>query len=136
MTGATAALTKPDVDRLARAFEAAYARRDMAAAAGFYTEDALIMPPDREAARGRPAIEQLFRALWEQRGITALAIHSQEVVTAGDLAFDVGALTELRSDSREGQASETAFKYLVVWRRQADGMWRIAVDIFNRNTPA
>ncbi len=136
MTGATAALTKPEVDRLARAFEAAYARGDMAAAAAFYTEDALIMPPDREAARGRPAIEQNFRALREQRGITALAIHSQEIVTAGEFAFDVGAVTELRSDSREGEASETALKYLAVWRRQADGMWRIAVDIFNRNAPA
>ncbi len=134
MTEATATLTKQEVDRFAREFEAAFARGDTAAITSFYTEDALIMPPDSAPVRGRPAIEQRYRGMREQRGITALAFHPQEVVASGDLAYEVGTAT-LRRDAPDGQASEMAIKYLVAWRRQADGAWRIAVDIYNRNTP-
>ncbi len=135
MTGATATLTKQDVDRLAREFEAAFARADIAAVTAFYTEDALIMPPDSAPVRGRPASEQRYRGMREQRGITALAFHPQEVVASGDLAYEVGTAT-VRREAPDGQASETAIKYLVAWRRHADGAWRIAVDIFNQDAPA
>jgi len=37
-----------------------------------------------------------------------------------------------QNDDRE---LKIAFKYATIWRREADGRWRLVVDISNRNAP-
>lgn len=132
MTGAT--LEKQEVTRLDQEFAAAFTRGDMATVASLYTEDALVMPPGSEAIRGRQAIEQFWRAAKEQMGIQTLSLHPQEVVASEDLAYEIGTAT-LQVATPQGPTTDTA-KYLVAWRRQMDGAWRLAADIWNNNTPA
>jgi ketosteroid isomerase-like protein len=57
------------------------------------------------------------------------------VEASGNIAYEVGAVT-LQIQSSNGRAMTDAAKYGVVWKRQADAPWRMAVDIFTRNAPA
>lgn len=133
MTQAT--LDKQETDRLAREFAAAFNRGDMATVASFYAEDAKVMPPGSEVVQGRQAIEQFWRGAQEQMGVKEVTKNVQEVEASGDLAYEVGTAT-LKIEPPGGQAITALFKYLVVWKRQADGAWQLAVDIWNSNTPA
>lgn len=132
MATAVTTMTMQELERLSRELEAAVARGDAATIASVYADDAVLMPPGFEAARGRPSVEQFWRAAF-QFGLKAVTLQPQEVVAAGDLAYEIGAGTA-RMETPDGQATETTSKYLLVWRRQPDGVWRIAADIWNSPT--
>ncbi len=132
---AQATLDKQEVDRIAREFAAAFNRGDMATVASFYAENAKVMPPGSEVVQGRQAIEQFWRGAQEQMGVKEVTLNVQEVEASGDIAYEVGTAT-LKIEPPGGQATTAPFKYLVAWKRQADGAWRLAVDIWNSNALA
>ena len=132
MATAVTTMTMQALERLARELEAAVARGDAATIAAVYADDAVLMPPGFEAAHGRPAVEQFWRAAF-QFGLKEVALQPQEVVADGNLAYEIGTGTA-RMESLDGQATDTTSKYILVWRRQPDGTWRIAADIWNSHT--
>ncbi len=86
--------------------------------------DATMLPAGMPALSGRDAIAKLFGAL-ASMGVTDAAITTQEVTVSGDLAVETGT----NSLTIKGVAS--AGKYLVVWKRQSDGSWKIRYDMTN-----
>src|SRR5437899_2520695 len=89
----TAGTIKQEIERLTREFEAAYRRGDFRAVASFYTEDAMVMPPGQETVRGRRAIEQVYQALHDQKGVQDFTIDIDVVDSNGDLAYETGTAT-------------------------------------------
>jgi ketosteroid isomerase-like protein len=53
-----------------------------------------------------------------------------DVAKSGDLAYDVGTF-ELKLNDANGSPTTMMGKYVVVWKKQADGHWKAAADIFN-----
>jgi uncharacterized protein (TIGR02246 family) len=133
MAGAT--LDKQEVKRLARQFEAAFKRGDFATMASFYADGATFMPEGNEAVRGRRGIQQFWQAAHEQRGVKEVTINVHQVESSADMAYEVGSAT-VQIQPPEGHTITDSLRYVVIWKRQADGMWRIAVDISNRSAPA
>jgi len=101
-----------------RNFGAAAARKDYLGVAGFFTEDAKILPPGAPIVSGRKAIEEFWRAALK---LTDLTFKATELEVAGDIAYEIG-------ETDTGQAKA---KYLVIWRRCADGRWRLHRDMWN-----
>jgi uncharacterized protein (TIGR02246 family) len=105
---------------------------DWAAVAALYAEDARLMPPNAEAVQGRAAIQ----AFWEAFPLTTdIDITSEEVDGRGDLAFDRGSYSVGIMPEGTSEPITDRGKYVVVARRQADGSWLMAIDIFNSNLP-
>ena len=115
-------------------FAEAYNRGDAAAVADFYTQDAKIMPPNREMVSGKQAIEAFWKTTLEM-GMRKLSIETAEVGYDGNLAYDRGIIT-VSTGPEAGQPVTVRSKYLVLLKRQADGPWKIAVDIWNTDNPA
>lgn len=114
----------------AHAFSAAYVRGDPEAMAASYTDDAVIFPDRRAAISGRPAIQEYW-TLPENRRITLHQIVPDRVVIHGDVAYDHGRFTI--SGTTDGVPWGPSWgKYVVVWRRGADGKWRMQLDMWNR----
>ncbi len=67
-------------------------------------------------------------------GVRELTLETVDVEYLGDVAYEVGAYT-LKIEPEGGQAATDKGKYVVVWKRQADGRWKLQVDIWNTNTP-
>ncbi|MEM7786672.1 MAG: DUF4440 domain-containing protein [Bacteroidota bacterium] len=113
----------------ARAFSAAYVAGDTESLLSVYAEDGIAAPGGRDFLRGREAL----REYWQVRpGVTILEhrLLPEELWVDGDLAYDWGYYEGV--SQREG-AEPSAFrgKYLVVWQSDADGVWRMANDMWN-----
>lgn len=100
---------------------------DWPAWAAQYAEDGLLQPPNAPTVRGRPDLEEWGRAFPK---IEELTFSGVEVRGEGSLAWGTSRYT-LRV---KGQAPDTG-KQLVVFRRAADGVWKIVAASFNSDLP-
>ena len=133
---ALTSFNRETVEQFTRDFESLFDAGDAEAMASFYAEDAKLIAEDREMIQGRTAIEQFWRiacvgvrAVKASRNITL-----QEVTTSGKLGYGLGTVT-VRISQTDGQERQITFKYATIWRCEADGRWRLVVDISNRNSP-
>lgn len=111
-------------------FAAQTAERGVDGWTAFFLPDGVMFPPNgrvegQEAIRAHMtnAFQPGTRLDWEP--VTAVAAES------GDLAYTIGRWTSVvvradGSDSVTGRGN-----YVTIWRRDADGRWRVAVDIGN-----
>jgi uncharacterized protein (TIGR02246 family) len=109
---------------LADAFEAS----DPTAWVDFYTEDAIFVGPGMPAIEGRDALLS---------AAPSVVISSMEIVADATLGTEGFAATHGRADwvsgPRGSDASQVRRRFLMVWRRDADGRWRIACELLNED---
>ena len=107
---------------------------DAATLASYYTEDARLLPPNSEMIEGRASVEAYWAGGF-QMGIKDVVLTTVDVMGMGDLVCEIG--TAKISVQPEGMdALEDMAKYLVIWKKGDDGMWRLHVDIWNSSLPA
>ena len=114
-------------------FSEAYNRGDAAAAADHYTEDAKLLPSNREMVSGKQAIQEF----WEMAmaaGVRRVDLEAVEVGFDGNLGYVRGVST-VTIQPEGGQEMINKGKYLVILKRQADDSWKVAVDIWNSDSP-
>lgn len=114
----------------ARAFSAAYVRGDADSMTALYTEDAAIFPDNRPAIVGRPGIRSYW-TLPANRRIARHVLMPDRVEIVGDVAHDYGRF-EIAGETDGAPWGPSYGKYVVVWRRGADGQWRMFLDMWNR----
>lgn len=111
-----------------RRFIAALTSGDAAAAAGFFAEDGVALPPGRPALATRADIQRFL-------GNFARTVTDLKYVSEDQKAFGDGTVREVGTFSftphRQG-ASDVAGKYLLIWTR-VGGDWKIAADMWNRS---
>jgi len=91
---------------------------------GFYSADAILMPPNEGPVQGRPAIKPRYETLFEQFD-PAIEGHVDEACVSGSTGFVRGRNTGAMK-GRAGQRERTLNDvYLMLLRREPDGMWRI-----------
>jgi uncharacterized protein (TIGR02246 family) len=113
-------------------FSQAIAGGDAQAIAKLYTEDAILLPERGELVKGRQAIGEFWKTAMDS-GVKSVTVTTLDVDGSGDLAHEVG--TVLLTLQAEGRPPATASaKYVVVWKREADG-WKIHRDIWNDPPP-
>ena len=105
--------------------------RDLEKAVSFYAEDATYNPPGAPLAAGKDAIRKVWTNIVAVPGINLRWTSSKvEVARSGDLAYDTGAYTLTKNDAG-GKPVTSKGKYVVVWKKQADGKWKVIQDIDN-----
>lgn len=115
------------------AFSEAYQASDDPAAtlsAGFL-DDANLLAPDMPMARGKEASIAIFAALellpeYSLRWKAEIA----EVGGGGDLGYTIGPY-HMEFQDPEGNPVVIDGKFMTIWKKQDDGAWKIAVDMFN-----
>lgn len=121
---------RTEIDSLARAWEDAANTAQVERLVEIYAPDAVILPPGGPVIEGSETIRELFRQEFD-RFDTKLAFTTQAIEVDGDMAFRRGRYVWRGTPRLSGQPVETTNKFLEVWRRQPDGSWRIAVDMWN-----
>ena len=117
-----------------RQFEAAFARGDAAGCAAVYTEDARIMPFDSPAVTGRQGGQKVWQGYIDMGG-KSVSLQTLEFEELGDdRAAERGAFT-LEIQTEDGQTGQALGKFIVVWKRQADGSWKWDWDCWNLDAP-
>ncbi len=121
------------IDSLAREFATHLNAGHPDVVAGFYTENAVAMPPNLPTASGRAAIQELFAQFVAMKA--QLTLTTQSVSANGPIAIERGIYSvTMTPPGAPGPVTDTG-KYLVHWH-MVDGRWLIAEDIWNSDLPA
>lgn len=117
------------------ALSAAVAARDPERTAGFYADNAVLTPVAEPIIEGGEAIREEWRHVFGIPGFTNTSrLVAVEPSRAGDLAYMRG-VYQSPMLGPDGQQVIERGKWVSVWKRQADGEWRIVVEIFNTDAP-
>ena len=108
---------------------AAFKAGDAATIASHYTETAKMLPPDATEVAGREAIQNLWQG-WLDDGLKDLTLEAIEVEASGDLAYEIGSFS-MQAPAENNTMTTATGNYVVVWKRGADGNWRLHVDTWN-----
>jgi uncharacterized protein (TIGR02246 family) len=109
---------------LAEAFE----DTDPTAWVNSYTEDAIFAGPGSPPIEGRAAL----LAIAPQITMSSLEIVADSTIGADDFAATTGRATWV-SGKRDSGAPTIRRRFLMVWRRDPDGQWRIARELLNED---
>jgi uncharacterized protein (TIGR02246 family) len=116
------------------ALTAAVVAKDADRTAALYAEDAVLLPVAEPLIEGRAAIREEWAKV---NGIPGLANRARLVrveASGGSLAYTRGTY-ETTMLGPDGKPTVERGKWVTVWRRQADGSWRVAADIYNTDSP-
>ena len=133
---APAALSASDSAGIAAAdsaFRVAVDSGNAAAVAAVYASDASLLAPNLPLQRGRGAIQKFWSGHFEAYTVK-VEVTSDMIEGRGDLAYKMGhyRLTAVpKSKSAPGIADDG--KFVEILKKQLDGTWKYAVDIFNSN---
>jgi uncharacterized protein (TIGR02246 family) len=136
---ASAADTKSAIEQALRDLDAqwsaAAAAKDVDKTVSFYSDDAIVMPPNASAATTKEAIRKVWQDLLTSPGVNMnWKTTKVEVSKSGDMAYASGTY-ELTMNDPSGKPVTDRGKYLVVWEKQADGKWKCGTDIWNSDLP-
>ena len=95
-----------------------------------YTDDAEIFIPGAPVLQGRQAIHEAWEKIVGSGGNTLRTV-VREVHESGELAFDTGHFTATAPNGDVLNAG----KWIVVWKRQAGGEWKIHRDFMHWDIP-
>ena len=121
-----------EVDADRAAIQAATA--ELLAALAVWSDDGILMPPHHAAVRGRAELQRYFRELFSRTAFK-FSFTSSDIRLAGDLAFERLTYTALSWPALGGPPVEDEGKGVHVYRRQTDGSWKLALDIWNSDRP-
>ena len=97
----------------------------------YYAADASVYPPGMPVVTGAANIREVYSKMSSAPGFSLeFAPTRAEVSASGDVGYTAGTYT-----GAMGGPPETG-KYVSVWKKQADGTWKVAADIFNSDLPA
>lgn len=99
---------------------------DAATTAALYTEDAIMLPPDGTRIEGRAKIQELLQSFVDAKTEYS-HIDAREIGVDRNLAWNAGTY-EAQFVADDGQLATEKGTYVAVWRREADGAWRMQVD--------
>jgi uncharacterized protein (TIGR02246 family) len=109
--------------------------RDVDKLVSFYADDAVVLPAHAASATTKDSIRNIFQRLLSIPGV-ALSWKPTNVTVAGsgDLAYSTGTY-EMSAPDDAGKTSNDHGKYAAIWKKQADGRWKVALDIRNTDLP-
>lgn len=108
---------------IVESFEAA----DPTAWVNFYTDDAIFVAPGSAAIEGREALLALAR---QMTPLSSANIVAQVTDGDGDLAATLGNANWVNGQKDSG-GTVSRVRFIIVWRREGDGRWRIARELLN-----
>jgi uncharacterized protein (TIGR02246 family) len=110
--------------------------KDLEKTVSFYSEDAIVMPPNAASATTREAIRKVWQDLLASPGLVIRWKTTKvEVAKSGDLACLSGTY-DLSMNDPSGKTVNDHGKYVEVWEKQTDGKWKCGTDIWNSDLPA
>ncbi len=144
MQAPTAATPAPDTraadEKAIRDSEAAwvkaFATKEPVKAEAFYADDADSMLPDTPLMAGRAAILAGMKPeLGDPNFSLVFAPAKVEIAKSGDIAYSQGKFRYTTTDPKTKKRVGQIGNYVEVYKKQADGTWKVQEDIATEETP-
>ena len=113
----------------------AFAAKKLAESVDFVMANGSVLPSNAAIATGHEAINKLFAGYFALPEFT-IEWHPTkvEVARSGELGYTTGAY-QMSFNDPAGKTIENRGKYVTIWKKQDDGKWKVAYDIFNSDLP-
>src|SRR5262245_3454414 len=128
--GIESALRKLDAE-----WSAAAGAKDLDKLVSYYSDDAVVLPPNKPAATTAAAIRASWKEDLDSMVDGSWKATRVEVAKSGDMAY-VSGTYEWTAKTPDGKQTKDHGKYLEVWEKQADGSWKCGADCWNSDLPA
>jgi uncharacterized protein (TIGR02246 family) len=99
-----------------------------------WSVDGVMMPPHHPSVHGHKALAEYFHRLFS-RSRFRFQFTSPDIQITGDTALEIVTYTAVISPIGGASSIEDAGKGLHVYRRQSNGTWKLALDIWNSDAP-
>jgi len=104
--------------------------KDLDKTVSFYSDDAVVLPPNGPSAKTKEAIRALWKDLIGSVTSVSWTATRVEMAKSGDMACLSGTYELAMNDGTKDRG-----KYCEVWEK-ADGKWKCGTDIWNTDLPA
>ena len=116
--------------------EQAWISKDLEKALSSYADDAVVMNPNTPAMIGKDQIRASMKVEFADPTATAqYQIINVEVAQSGELGYTQGTSSVTSADPATKKPVTERGKWLTIRRKQADGSWKIVVDMYNSDVP-
>ncbi len=124
------AALKTTIQDREKEWSAAFLARDAAGIANLYTEDGVqLQTVASDDYKGRDGITKAMQAQFDTLSVvTTREDITEDIILAGDYVVEVGHYAYTGTSKANKPMAESG-RYLVVWRKDADGVWRLMRDI-------
>jgi ketosteroid isomerase-like protein len=96
----------------------------------YYAENAVELPAGAAALEGKAAIAKTMGFLDQKDTHLTWSPVGADLAASGDLGYTWGTY-EFRGVAKDGKPVVEHGKYMTVWKKQADGSWKVALDMGN-----
>ena len=118
---------RSEIEAASKGFAETLSKGDAAKIAGMYAEDARVLPPNAPAIQQKQKIQEFWQGFIDSKA--KLSLSTSDVEAQGNVAIEVGTWEMVLPDNKRDTG-----KFVVIWRRDKKD-WKIAVDIWNSDTP-
>ncbi|MEO8099754.1 MAG: SgcJ/EcaC family oxidoreductase [Acidobacteriota bacterium] len=116
---------------------AAWKSKDADKVAAFYADDATVVLPNAPAIRGKEAIRSgLKDAFTDPNFKLDFSATGAEAGLGSDIGYVKGTYAVTASDAKTKAPMLEKGNYLIVYKKQADGSWKILNDFASPEAPA
>ena len=105
--------------------------------ASYFADDAAILMPNEPIIMGREKAREPIKAMLSDPNfaLTFQPTTRVEASKGGDLVYTVGTYSMTVSNPKDKTPMTDKGKYVTVYKKQADGSWKVVADIFNSDMP-
>jgi uncharacterized protein (TIGR02246 family) len=133
--GTTAEADRAAIDRGHEAFLAGMRANDCNALLPLLAEDVVFAPPNMPTATGHGGVRTWCEPIFKEVKTTAVTVSDRDVIVTGDWAIEHGNYDWTVAPLAGGTEQREQGRFVAIYRRQPDGSWKLARDIWNSSLP-
>ena len=108
---------------------------DVVKIGSIFCADAVLMPPNETSLYGKDEAMEWWGEYFESFRVTVLSSTERDVRLIGDQAIELSTYMLAIDPVRGGDRIRDDGRWLIVWRHEPDGVWRVLEMIWNSIRP-
>jgi ketosteroid isomerase-like protein len=112
-----------------------YSAKDLEKSVAFFDNEGSMLPSNAPIATGKDALRKLIGSSFATPDYTlSWQANKVGVARSGELGYTSGTY-DFNIKDASGKTISDKGKYLTVWKKEADGAWKVMLDTFNSDLP-
>jgi uncharacterized protein (TIGR02246 family) len=100
-----------------------------------YADDVTLMAPNSDVVKGKAAVKDWMASMLGMGlKFNSVTFTTMEIDAAGGIAYQIGTY-DMTMDVPGMPGLNDKGKFVTIWKKQADGTWKIHVDSWNTSMP-
>ena len=108
---------------------------DVTAIVSLFCDNGVMMPPNETSLYGREELQEWHDEYFRDFKVVTLSDTEREVSMLGEWAVERWAYMVAIVPLKGGERIRDDGRFLILWHREPDGVWRISQAIFNSIRP-